>query len=142
MVRDLIVNLSGEKKITVFINSHDLDEVQRICSRVAILKKGTIMVSDTLDNLRNRHTKPVVEMVFADGSKAGAALELIDRMDYVEGCERHDSILTVTLNSNGSPAGLLSVLVEKGIEVEEVKKVTKSLEDVYLETVGKKNENE
>ncbi|MEJ2740333.1 MAG: ABC transporter ATP-binding protein [Dehalococcoidia bacterium] len=142
MVRDLIVNLSSEKRITVFLNSHDLDEVQRICSRVAILKQGTIMVSDALDNLRNRHTKPVVEMVFADESKAGAALDIVKGMDYVEGCERHNSTLTITLKNNGRPAGLLSVVIEQGIEVEEMKKITKSLEEVYLETVGKKNENE
>jgi ABC-2 type transport system ATP-binding protein len=142
MVRDLIVNLSGEKRITVFLNSHDLDEVQRICSRVAILKKGTIIVSDTLDNLRNRYEAPVVEMVFADEAKAGDALDIIKAMEYVELCERHNSAITITLKDNGSPAGLLSVLVEKGIEVEEMKKITKSLEEVYLEAVGKKSENE
>ena len=142
MVRDLIVNLSSEKKITVFLNSHDLDEVQRICSRVAIIKKGTIMVSDTLDNLRNRFTAPVVEMVFADDTKADGALTLIESMEYVEECERNNSTLMITLKNNGNPARLLSALVEKGIEIEEMKKVTKSLEEVYLETVGKKSENE
>ena len=81
-------------------------------------------------------------MVFADESKAGAALDIVKGMDYVEGCERHNSTLTITLKNNGRPAGLLSVVIEQGIEVEEMKKITKSLEEVYLETVGKKNENE
>ena len=38
MVRNLILELSKEGK-TVFLNSHDLDEVQRICDRIAILQR-------------------------------------------------------------------------------------------------------
>jgi ABC-2 type transport system ATP-binding protein len=142
MVRDLIVNLSSEKKITIFLNSHDLDEVQRICSRVAILKNGAIMVSDTLENLRNRLAAPAVEVVLADKEKAGDALSIIGKMEHVMGCEQRDNRLIITLGNNGSSAGLLNALVERGIEVEEMKKLTKSLEDVYLETVTQKDGNE
>jgi ABC-2 type transport system ATP-binding protein len=138
MVRDLIVNLSREKKITIFLNSHDLDEVQRICSRIAILKNGKIMVSDTLENLRNRLAAPSIEIVFADRDKAAAASGLVSAVEHVEGCEQRDNLLVVTLDNNGSSSALLSLLVEKGIAVEEMKKVTKSLEEVYLETVAEK----
>jgi ABC-2 type transport system ATP-binding protein len=138
MVRDLIVNLSREKKITIFLNSHDLDEVQRICSRIAILKNGKIMVSDTLENLRNRLAAPSIEIVFADRDKAAAASGLVSAVEHVAGCEQRDNLLVVTLDNNGSSSALLSLLVEKGIAVEEMKKVTKSLEEVYLETVAEK----
>ena len=40
MVRDLILELSRREEMTVFLNSHHLDEVQRICSTVAILAGG------------------------------------------------------------------------------------------------------
>jgi ABC-2 type transport system ATP-binding protein len=138
MVRDLIVNLSREKKITIFLNSHDLDEVQRICSRIAILKNGKIMVSDTLENLRNRLAAPSIEIVFADRDKAAAASGLVSAVEHVAGCEQRDNLLVVILDNNGSSSALLSLLVEKGIAVEEMKKVTKSLEEVYLETVAEK----
>jgi ABC-2 type transport system ATP-binding protein len=138
MVRDLIVNLSREKKITIFLNSHDLDEVQRICSRIAILKNGKIMVSDTLENLRNRLAAPSIEIVFADRDKAAAASGIVSAVEHVAGCEQRDNLLVVTLDNNGSSSALLSLLVEKGIAVEEMKKVTKSLEEVYLETVAEK----
>ncbi len=42
MVRDLILRLSTEEKRTVFLNSHDLDEVQRVCTKIAILQDGEI----------------------------------------------------------------------------------------------------
>ncbi len=62
MVRDLILRLSKEEKRTVFLNSHDLDEVQRICTRIAILQKGKLKAYDTVENLRRKFSKPVVEI--------------------------------------------------------------------------------
>ncbi len=37
---------------TVFLSSHDLDEVQRVVDRVAIIKEGTLLVTDTVDGLQ------------------------------------------------------------------------------------------
>jgi ABC-2 type transport system ATP-binding protein len=142
MVRDLIVNLSREKKITIFLNSHDLDEVQRICSRIAILKNGNIMLFDTVESLRNRLEAPSIEIVFADKEKANMALGSLREIDRVSGCEQRDNTLIVTLKDNESSSALLSTLVERGIEVEEMRKVTRSLEEIYLETVSGKNIHE
>lgn len=44
---------------TVFLSSHDLDEVQRLVDRVAIIKEGRIIVTDTVENLRANAPKTV-----------------------------------------------------------------------------------
>ncbi|HPJ73378.1 MAG TPA: ABC transporter ATP-binding protein, partial [Methanoregulaceae archaeon] len=51
MVRELILDLSKREGMTVFLNSHNLDEVQRICTRVAILHRGRIRALDSVRNL-------------------------------------------------------------------------------------------
>ena len=142
MVRDLILRLSGEERMTVFLNSHDLDEVQRICSKIAILQRGEIKAYDTVDNLRGRYTKPTVEIALSDGREVEKALNLLNSLNYVSECKRHNAGITVTLTESEMSSTLLSFLVEHGLKVEEIKRVSKSLEDIYLEIVRQEESNE
>jgi len=141
MVRELILHLSKEEKKTVFLNSHDLDEVQRICTRIAILQKGRLKAYDTVENLRRKISKPVVEIAFADNEEAERALHLINSRDFVSDCERENARIIVALKEKSSSA-LLNTLIGEGIKVEELKKVEKSLEDVYLDIVRQEERGE
>jgi ABC-2 type transport system ATP-binding protein len=140
MVRDLILRLSGEKGRTIFLNSHDLDEVQRVCSRTAILQKGELRAYDTVENLRKEFSKPAVEIVLADEREAEKALDLLNSLDYVSECERDGLRITATIKGEKTSA-ILNVLMKDGIKVEEARKVTKSLEDVYLD-IARRSEGE
>jgi ABC-2 type transport system ATP-binding protein len=51
---DLIVSLSRERGITVMLCSHQLEQVQRICSRVGIMIKGKLVALGTIDELAKR----------------------------------------------------------------------------------------
>ena len=44
---------------TVFLSSHELDEVQRVATRVAIIKDGDVVVTDTVEALRRRAPRTV-----------------------------------------------------------------------------------
>ena len=134
MVRDLILRLAREKGRTVFLNSHDLDEVQRICTKIAILQKGEIKAYDTIENLRKMFSEHAVEIAFTDDEEAEKALDLLNSLDYVSKCEREGLKITVNVE-NEKISMILSSLTKDGIRVEEVKKVTKSLEDIYLSIV-------
>lgn len=142
MLRDLILRLSGEERITIFLNSHDLDEVQRICSKIAILQRGEIKAYDTVENLRSQFTTPVVEIAFSDSREVEKALSLLSSLDYVSDCKQYNNGIAVTLAESERSSTLLSSLMEKGIKVEEIKRVTKSLEDIYLEIVHQEERNE
>jgi ABC-2 type transport system ATP-binding protein len=48
---DLIHSLSQEKNITVFLSSHLLDQVQRICDRVGIMIKGNLVAMGPIQEL-------------------------------------------------------------------------------------------
>ena len=133
MVRDLILQLSKEKR-TIFLNSHDLDEVQKICSKIAILHGGTIKAYDKVENLRNKFSKPIFEITLIDTADVRIALDLLHSLDYVSNCEEDGLRITVTLKEEKSST-ILNVLVNNGIKVEEAKRLAKSLEDVYLDIV-------
>lgn len=139
MVRDLILRLSGERGRTVFLNSHDLDEVQRVCSKIAILQRGEIKAFDTVQNLRGKFSKPAVEIVLDNDKEAEKTLDLLNSMDYVSECERNGLRITAIIKDEKTST-ILGVLMKDGIKVEEAKKVTKSLEDIYLNIVRQSEE--
>ena len=54
---------------TIFFSSHTLSEVEALCDRVAIVRKGRIVADETLKSLRKR-AKRIVELTFADREAA------------------------------------------------------------------------
>jgi ABC-2 type transport system ATP-binding protein len=135
MVRDLILYLAQEKGRTIFLTSHDLDEVQRICSKIAILQRGVLTAYDTLDNFRSTFRTHAVEIVLTNEAEAMKAQTLLLSSAYVSACERDGAKLLATM-TDGKPSTLLSVLTNGRIQVEEVRTVTKTVEDIYLTVVN------
>ena len=139
LVRDLIRRLSEEVGMTVFLNTHDLSEVEKVCSNAAILESGRIRACDTIDGLRRSHDAPVLEITLVDTGCAERTLDLLNSQDHAYDCERDDRRVTVTLNGE-SPSNVLAMIVTNGIAVEEVKNATKSLEAVYLDIMKRRRE--
>ncbi|NLE09034.1 MAG: ABC transporter ATP-binding protein [Dehalococcoidales bacterium] len=133
MVRDLLLSLSGERNMTIFLNSHDLDEVQRICSKVAIVQDGRIRAFDTVENLRGAPEEMSVRIVLTDSSHAEKARDLLSRCDFASFRSRDDAVtLTAGLARGKKPSDVLSFLVGKGVSVEEITATRQSLEDIYI----------
>ena len=68
---------------TVFFSSHRLSEVERLCDRIAIVRRGRIVADASLEALRSRARRQVV-LLFADGAATGAmsppaGLHLVER---------------------------------------------------------------
>ncbi len=141
IVRDLILRLSKDEGMTVFLNTHDLAEVERVCSNAAILEGGRIRACDTIEGLRRSHDKPVLEITLIDPESAERTLDLLNSQDHAYDCEQDNRRVTVTLNDD-SPSTVLGMLVTNGIAVEEVKNATKSLEAVYLNIMRRRGEHE
>jgi len=135
MVRDLILYLAKERGRTIFLNSHDLNEVQRICSKIAILQSGKIKAYDTIDNLRRKFNTHTVEIALTNEREAERAQDLLNSMDYVSACER-DGVRLIAVTNSGESSGLFNALINGGIQVQEVKNVAKSVEEIYLNIVS------
>ena len=135
MVRELILYLARERGRTIFLNSHDLDEVQRVCLKIAILQSGEIRAFDTIDNLRRKFSTHAVEIALTNEKEAEKARDLLMSSDYVSACERDGTKLIVSIN-DGKPSTLLNALMNGSIQVEEVRTITKSVEDIYLNVVN------
>ena len=64
VLRSLILELAARGKVVLF-SSHELDTVERICSRVVILHRGKVVADDTIEHLRSLMELPTLEGIFS-----------------------------------------------------------------------------
>lgn len=134
MVRDLIVHLSGDESMTVFLSSHNLDEVQKICSRVAILHGGRIKALDSVENLRKNRGVTNVRITLSDSAQVHEAFSVVSKIPGVSDFNETETGFSITL-SDSSASLVISGLCSAGINIEEVVKDRRSLEDIYIEVM-------
>ena len=65
-VRTFLESYKKEKKISVLLASHNMDEVKRLCNSVLMMKDGAIVDSGTPDNLIAKHGRKNLEEVFLE----------------------------------------------------------------------------
>lgn len=62
-IRTLIKRLNKEQKTTVFLTSHDVGDIEKLCKRVIIVNNGKIVLDDSMENLKyNYLEKKIVEV--------------------------------------------------------------------------------
>lgn len=131
VIRDVILDLKKEKR-TIFINTHNLDEAQRICDRIGILKTRLIAL-DTPNNLERSFSQRVTIIVLdsVNDNILSAVRSRNPKRVEVEGTKLHiemddpESETPQIINSISSVGGMIRSVTEGGA----------SLEDVYLKIV-------
>ena len=62
-IRKLIKKMNKELKTTVFLTSHDVSDIEKLCKRVIIINNGEVVLDDTMENLKYHYlNKKVVEL--------------------------------------------------------------------------------
>jgi ABC-2 type transport system ATP-binding protein len=133
-VRELILGLSREGSMTVFLNSHNLDEVQRVCSRVAILSQGRIRALDSVRHLTTAGTKTGFSVTLSDPAQAGEAERILSSLGGIEDLSGRENVLEMTLAAIPSHE-VVAALVTGGIMVDEARIEKRSLEEIYLDVM-------
>lgn len=132
-IRGYIKNLVKTRGKTIFFTSHNLVEVEKLCSHIAILKDGRIVIANSLDNFTHGLNAFAVEI----NLKSGVNQYLINdlrNLDYVTDVDVQDKNLIVFL-SEDKVSKLIQHLLDRGVAIGEVKKKTRSLEEAYLSVI-------
>ena len=125
--RNLIRDFVDEGR-TVMLSSHILDEVEKTCDRVAIVDRGEIVLSGSLDELR-RDGKPRVLIEVDAPTKARTLLAGVPGVLAVSG---DDGVIEASLADVDLVPELNRRLVESGIPVRRLEPVRASLEERFL----------
>jgi ABC-2 type transport system ATP-binding protein len=132
LVRDFISELKSEGR-TIFLCTHNLDEADRLCDRIAIFKTHLITV-DTPEALRKQLFGRRVAFHLKNAQDPFA--DLVRAMPFVKDARMIDNALVVGLDhpEEENPQ-IIRALVEAGAEIQFVGELRHSLEDVYLQLI-------
>ena len=129
LIRDFIAELKTEGR-TIFLCTHNLDEADRLCDRIAIFKTRLLTV-DTPANLRRRLYGRRV--VFHLKNIAPQWLELVGALPFVTEVQVVEAKLIVGVdNPEEQNPVILRALINAGAEVQFVGELRHSLEEIYL----------
>ena len=138
-IRELIKQLNRQGK-TIIMASHILDEVEKVCSHVAIIQKGELKatgsVKEILDTKQVNET--VIEVEADDLTALRSVIEQINGLLEINVADHH---LQVVFNNGITAKELNRFCFEKGIVLSRLNVKRRSLETTFLEITGTKSEH-
>jgi ABC-2 type transport system ATP-binding protein len=136
-VLEMITRLRGQ--CTVFMSTHILDDVERVCDTVGIINHGRLVVTAKQDDLRARYSVPAFEVESAPGGEQAlqAWSETVRKLPWVTSVACNGVIARVQVTDvSVARQVLLAGAVQARLDVQRYEVVTPSLEDIFLRLVG------
>jgi ABC-2 type transport system ATP-binding protein len=131
-VRDFILELKKEKR-TIFMNTHNLDEAERVCDRIAVLKTKLIAVGSPEDLERSVSNRKTVVQLESNGDSVLAAVKKLSTVKSVS--KSANKIILDMDNPEKDNPQLVRTIVAAGGNIQYVTESRSTLEDVYLKLV-------
>jgi len=136
-VLELIGRLRNQ--CTVFMSTHILQDVERVCDTIAIINHGRLVVEAPQAELLDRYTLPAFELecVESDEPAFKVWLDTLPSLDWVSSVTVDGQVGRVIVRDvDVARRALLAQVVEKGLILRRYEIVTPSLEDVFLRLVN------
>jgi len=131
-IRELIKKIAANGK-TIILASHLLDEVQKVCSHFAILRKGNLIHCGPVEEV-TKGTETIE--VRADGERLN---ELLMTFGGTSSVARENGYYQVTLRDNFHGKDLNKFLFENGVVADHLVTKKRSLEKMFLEILAEAN---
>ncbi|TNE56323.1 MAG: ABC transporter ATP-binding protein [Bacteroidetes bacterium] len=128
-IRVLIQEIAKEGK-TIIIASHILDEIEKICTHVAILKKGELLQIGTLDEIMTQDR--ILMLKSEDSARLKEVIMQLDSLNFIR---EVDQEIMISVDDHLNPADINKKLVEHGIYLSGIREHRKNLESTFLEIV-------
>ncbi|GIL13457.1 MAG: ABC transporter ATP-binding protein [Chloroflexota bacterium] len=126
------------KNHTVLFSTHILSEAEQVCDRVVIINKGRIIAQGTPQTLRAQLQPGVALYVEIGGLGKEAAARLLREIPGIESVERQGDGFAVRAGGDVRPA-LSDAVLHTGCRLLELRPVAMTLEDIFLDLVGREN---
>ncbi|MCC9136173.1 ABC transporter ATP-binding protein [Pontibacter silvestris] len=128
-VRDLILRIAAQDK-TIILASHLLDEVEKVCTHVAVLQQGKLRANGEVSNILSAN-----EEVIISTPDTVPALELLARLPYIISFRQDKQNIVLTLQDNYSSLDVNRDMFAQGIVLSQLFVRRKSLEAQFLEII-------
>jgi ABC-2 type transport system ATP-binding protein len=129
-IRLIMLDMVHKEGKTILLSSHNLDEVQRICNRIALIHKGQIKLYGEREKLQKEMSHGEVVIETGDPVPESILLDL-KNLPGVSIVGHQEKILNLVIGKDLAVSSVVTFLAAKGIRIEQVKKEEASLEEMY-----------
>jgi len=136
-VRSDLAALASRERVTIFLTTHNMADVEKLCDQVAVIRAGRLVALGTPSELRARASGQRIEITGRDFGER--ALKVLQAHPQVAAVNNQNHHLIVDMLDGTDIAALVSLLVGAGAQVEEVRRSKASLEEVFLSLTGEQN---
>jgi ABC-type multidrug transport system ATPase subunit len=126
-VRETIKNVAAQGK-TIFMASHILDEVEKVCSHVAIIKNGNLLATGAVGSILGKDL--TVEIAAKDNDILRG---LFSDLNYISKIENHPQWLSLSVKEGFGASDLSQLAFDKGIVLTHLVERKRSLEQEFLQ---------
>ena len=136
-----IKQLNKERGLTVFMTTHYLDEADSLCDRIAIIDHGTIRVSGSPTELKEAHGGDIITMTLSNDKDDFTSF--LSSIEGVKDVTRDGRVYRIKLpRTEKALPSIVAGVVQKEAEIEEIAFSKPTLDQVFLDVVGKSMRDE
>ncbi|HEY7832837.1 MAG TPA: ABC transporter ATP-binding protein [Ktedonobacterales bacterium] len=135
-LRDDLEALVRREGTTVFLNTHNLPEAERLCQQVGVIREGQLVANGSPDLLRQQSGQPRVEIA-GEGFTPEVLTMLQARPDVASATLQNGHLIVELRDASGTTkaAPIVAALATAGAQIEEVRRGAATFEDVILTLV-------
>lgn len=126
-IRQLILDIAKDGR-TILIASHQLDEIEKVCTDVVILKKGVSIRQSQIENIVGKARQMVVS-----GTDLKTMTDLIDKFSGASVNSETKTSLVLDVDEAITTSAVNQYFFDNGMVLSELREIKKSLEDQFLE---------
>ena len=138
LLKEAFLEMRDRGKTLIF-STHQMETVEELCEAIAILDRGRIVVSGPVRDVKRAMGRQVVRLA-TDGD--GHGLEWLDGLDGVKVTADRADFLELTVPSGTDPEMILRAAMERGERVTRFEIGDPSLEEIFIEYVGRRDIDE
>ncbi|AZO95447.1 ABC transporter ATP-binding protein [Halocella sp. SP3-1] len=131
-IRKLIKTLAEKKKITIFMSSHILSEVEQLADTIGVIHEGRLVEEINFEELRKKNRR-YIELKVSDDARTALLLE---NEFGIEDYEVYPEETIRIYTDHDKVARINKVLVNEDIEVSKIKLSEDNLEDYFVKLTG------
>ncbi|MEM2689882.1 MAG: ATP-binding cassette domain-containing protein, partial [Nitrososphaerota archaeon] len=131
-----------EYGVTIFFNTHYMDEADMYADKIAIINQGKIVTRGTSRELKQSLGGDVITFILKDGANNSGKLQEIKKLEFVKNLFVYGSSLSVVVeNAEIALPSLLNTLRDIGASIEKISIAKPTLDDVFLKYAGTRLED-
>lgn len=135
-IREIVKRLNSEG-VTFFLTTHNMEEANQLCDRIAVINRGKIIAVDSPDRLRRAASEAQVVEVAFDRRPTEEEAAGLGAIDGVSGAaEAGESFRLVTGDPQSTLRSLFIFMEERGLRARSVNTPGPTLEDVFVKLTG------